>query len=90
MTPREKADWAIRRTQIRTKMRSILGRIEAGEVTEHELHQLNNFVVTSCWLLSKVSPGTLDAAKKEVEAAAWITGSMDDVWDVVMDEELLK
>lgn len=86
MTPQQKAEWAQRRQRIRAGMTHILSCIEAGELTEHQFGQLNNFVLTMCWLLSKVQPGTLDASLKEVEAAAWLTGGMDDRWDIVMDE----
>ena len=86
MKPAEKAQWANRRMALRHKMASILANLEAGEVTELELAQLHNFVMTALMLLSKVTPGTWDTAKKETEIAAWVRG---EVFDVVMDEEVV-
>jgi len=75
---------------LRRKIAGILARLDEGEVDEIELAQLHNFTMTAMMLLSKVSPGTWEAAKKETEIAAWVRGEMFDEWDVVMDEELLK
>jgi len=66
-------------------MRRILEDIEHGEVDPEDLARLNNFTMTMCWMLGKVSPGTLDASIKEVELAAWLQGDVTD-WDIVMGE----
>ena len=87
---RQRQEWAERRNRIRIRMHSTLSKIREGvEIEEEEFYRLWNFVMTMCWLLGKVSPGTLDAAIKEVEAAAWITGGMDDGWDIAMDSEVV-
>jgi hypothetical protein len=81
-----KTEWARYRMSLRYKIAGILSRLDQGEVTEVELAQLHNFTMTAMMLLSKVSPGQWEAAKKETEIAAWVKG---EVFDVVMDEELL-
>jgi hypothetical protein len=81
-----KTEWAQYRMRLRYKIASILKRLDEGEVDEVELAQLHNFTMTAMMLLSKVSPGQWEAAKKETEIAAWVRGEM---FDVVMDEELL-
>ena len=82
-----KTQWAQYRMSLRYKIASILKRLDEGEVTDIELGQLHNFSMCALMLLSKVSPGQWEAAKKETEIAAWVRGEM---FDVVMDEELLK
>jgi hypothetical protein len=67
--------------RLRSKMMGILRKIENGEVDAMEYAQLHNFVATMLMLLTKVQPGTLDAAKKEADLAAWLTNSGED-WAV--------
>lgn len=87
MTPQQKAEWAARRMALRRKMSGILTKLDQGEVEEIELAQLHNYVMTTLMLLSKITPQTWETVKRETEIAAWVKG---EVFDVVMDEEILK
>ena len=84
MNPKQKAEWADRRMALRSKMMGILRKIEQGEVDAVEFAQLWNFTATMLMLLSKVQPGTLEAAKKEADIAAWMNDAVED-W-VVYDK----
>jgi hypothetical protein len=81
MNPKEKAAWADRRLRLRTHIMGILRKIESGEVDAVEFAQLWNFTSTMLMLLSKVTPGTLDAAKKEADLAAYLNDAVED-WEV--------
>lgn len=88
MTPGDREKWAVRRMRLRRRIVKIMDRLrEEGEIDSLDLDRLYNFSQVMLMVLSKVSPGTLDAAIKEAEIAAWIKGG---VYDVVMDEELVK
>lgn len=88
MTPTERAQWADRRMRLRRRIVRIMDRLrDKGEIDSLDLDRLYNFTQVMLMLLSKVQPGTLDAAIKEAEIAAWVTGG---VFDVVMDEEIVK
>ena len=88
MTPTAKAQWADRRMRLRRRIVRIMDRLrDEGEIDSLDLDRLYNFAQVMLMLLSKVQPGTLDAAIKEAEIAAWLKGG---VFDVVMDEELVR
>ena len=88
MTPADKAQWADRRMRLRRRIVRIMNRLrDDGEIDSLDLDRLYNFSQVMLMLLSKVQPGVLDAAIKEAEIAAWVTGG---VFDVVTDEELVK
>ena len=88
MTSTDKAQWADRRMRLRRRIVKIMDRLrDDGEIDSLDLDRLYNFSQVMLMLLSKVQPGTLDAAIKEAEIAAWVTGG---VFDVIMDEELVK
>lgn len=78
MNHTEKAEWANRRARLRIKMMNILRSIENGEVDAVEFAQLWNFTATMLMLLSKVQPGTLEAAKKEATIAALLNNAVED------------
>lgn len=83
---RLKTQWAERRMRLRRRIVKIMDRLrDDGEIESLDLDRLYNFTQVMLMLLSKVSPGTLDAAVKEAEIAAWIKGG---VFDVILDEEL--
>ena len=83
-----KAQWADRRMRLRRRIVKIMDRLrDDGEIDSLDLDRLYNFSQVMLMLLSKVSPGTLDAAVKEAEIAAWIKGG---VFDVIYDEELVE
>ena len=74
--------------RLRRRIVKIMDRLrDDGEIDSLDLDRLYNFSQVMLMLLSKVQPGTLDAAIKEAEIAAWVTGG---VFDVIMDEELVK
>lgn len=88
MTPTERAQWADRRMRLRRRIVRIMDRLrDKGEIDSLDLDRLYNFTQVMLMLLSKVQPGTLDAAIKEAEIAAWVTGG---VFDVVMDSEIVR
>jgi len=88
MTLTEKAQWAERRMRLRRRIVRIMDRLrDDGEIDSLDLDRLYNYCMVMLMLLSKVQPGTLSAAVKEAEIAAWIKGG---VFDVIMDEELVK
>lgn len=80
MNQQQKAEWLNRRIALRKKMAAILQKIDSGEVSEMELAQLHNYVMTTLMLLSKITLGTWEAAKKETEIAAYIKGEVFDVY----------
>ena len=81
MTP--KAQWADRRMRLRRNITTILERLRSGEIEDFEFDQLYNFAQVMLMLLSKVSPGTLDAAMKEAEIAAWLTGGVIEITEEI-------
>lgn len=88
MTSTDKAQWADRRMRLRRRIVRIMDRLrDDGEIDSLDLDRLYNFSQVMLMLLSKVQPGTLDAAVKEAEIAAWVKGG---VFDVVMDSELTE
>lgn len=87
MNHKERAEWAERRLGVRRRMMGIMRKLWAGEVTEHELAQLQNYVAVTLTLMGKVHPHTWSAAKKEAEIAALIKGEVED-WDVVSVQTL--
>jgi hypothetical protein len=88
MTPKEKVEWAERRMRLRSRIVRIMDRLrDEGEIDSLDLDRLYNFTQVMLMLLSKVQPGVLNAAIKEAEIAAWVQGG---VYDVIMDEELIK
>ncbi len=90
MTPTEKAAWASRRTSLRKRITRILrGLREDGEIDSLDLDRLHNYCMVMLMVLSKVSPGTLDAAIKEAEIAALLLGQVED-FEVVMDKDLSR
>ena len=89
MTPTEKAAWASRRTSLRKRITRILHRLRNdGEIDSLDLDRLHNYCMVMLMVLSKVSPGTLNAAKKEAEIAALLLGQVED-FEVVMDADLV-
>jgi hypothetical protein len=90
LTPTEKAAWASRRTSLRKRITRILrGLREDGEIDSLDLDRLHNYCMVMLMVLSKVSPGTLDAAIKEAEIAALLLGQVED-FEVVMDKDLSR
>ena len=89
MTSSEKASWASRRTSLRKRITRILHRLRTdGEIDSLDLDRLHNYCMVMLMVLSKVSPGTLNAAVKEAEIAALLLGQVED-FEVVMDADLL-
>jgi len=90
MTSSEKAHWASRRTSLRKRITRILHRLRTdGEIDSLDLDRLHNYCMVMLMVLSKVSPGTLNAAKKEAEIAALLLGQVED-FEVVLDEDLFR
>lgn len=88
MTAAKKAAWAERRMRLRKRIVRITDTLRnEGEIEELDLDRLHNFCMVMLMLLAKVEPNTLRAAVKEAEIAAWLKG---DIYDVVMDSEIVK
>jgi hypothetical protein len=84
----EKVEWAERRMRLRRRIVRIMDRLrDDGEIDSLDLDRLYNYCMVMLMLLGKVQPGTLRAAVKEAEIAAWIKGG---VYDVIYDEELIS
>jgi hypothetical protein len=84
----EKVEWAERRMRLRRRIVRIMDKLrDEGEIDSLDLDRLYNFTQVMLMLLSKVQPGVLNAAIKEAEIAAWVQGG---VYDVIMDEEMIK
>lgn len=89
MTPAEKVAWAERRMRLRKRVVKIMDTLRSeGEIDSLDLDRLHNFCMTMLMLLGKIEPGTLRAAVKEAEIAAWLKGDIYDV--VMMDSEIVK
>jgi len=80
MTPKQKQDWAERRTGIRRTIAPILYKLRKdGEVDEIDLDRLQNYCMTMLMVLSKITPGTLDNAMRDAELAGFLHDQVEDV-----------
>lgn len=78
-----RAEWALRRMNIRRGVVRVLKNIEAGEVDELDLARLHNFCQCALALLAKVEQPVWESAKKSAEIASLLRGEMVDTDFVV-------
>jgi hypothetical protein len=88
VTHAEKHQWTVRRQSLRRRVVKVLDDIRDGHaVDELDLAKLHNFCMIMLMVLSKVTPGTLNAATKEAELASLLLGQD---CEVVSDYDIFK